>query len=565
MIKNLHKGNKFLQKFVSGIKTASEIVTGSLGPNGNFFGFVENDQAFIVNDGVTIIKNINKIKNLSDVENFAIKFLMDVAKNSNQKVGDGSTTSVLLSANLILQTIQILNEGKISRIELTVALKHFKNDILAHLQQLTKTEITEDDVENIARLSSKDITIGKILREAFKHSGKQGIIEVEECSQTETKIEICEGYKFEGGLISHFFQNNKNKMQCYINKPKFLVIKKSFNTVDEVIPILKLISRLSEKKLVICCEGITGEALTVLIFNKMKNNWNICVVDSKSMRLSKEEIMQDISTITGTNVFDKQFDIDSIDEKQLGIGKNIISDSHSTTIAFDMNDRIRAKSQMFKQQIEHLQSDANKNDSLIEKLKFRSGSISNKMVLIKAGANTESSMKHLKLKIEDSINAVRAGIESGIVLGGGKTLINIYNRIYKKRGETFAKIETELKMFESNIEFQNILINLMENFLVSVTEQLLINSALEKSVIDKTINKLLSNPDEGLGIEAVSLELTNLNKHGIITPTKILKSCIEHAFEITSLVMNLGAAVIPTNINNEKKDEHNDSYQNSLI
>lgn len=509
------------QLLKNGIEKVFEAVKVTLGPNGKCVVLdVQNEPLSVSDDGVTVAKHII-LKD--EVENTGAKFLIEAAFKTNEIAGDGTTTAIILSHALINEGLKQIANGK-SPTSIKENLKKISNMIAENLNKISKPISTFSDILHIATISSNNEKIGKLIADGFKKVGKTGILAVDDIPSDEMKIEITEGSQFPKGYISPYFINNPQRATCELNKPDILVTDLKITTIDEILPLLQKLNQYNRKELLIFADSIEGEALSLLILNKLKNVFNAVAVQAPGYGALRKDLLKDIAIITGATLITKEAGqkLDEVTLDQLGSAKKVIIYKDKTIIIGGKG----SKTEVLKHQedLKKLLS-LTKNQNEAEKLKDRIGNLTGKIGVIRVEAATESELQNKKFKIEDAINATKAAIEEGVVIGGGIALLKALNMIPKE------------KLNEDELTAYKIIEKAIEEPIKIIAE----NSEVNGDIVLKTIKE---SKDENLGFNAEKRTFENLLAAGVIDPLKVVKTAIKNAISITSLFLTTEVAIV---------------------
>ncbi len=512
-------------KMESGATTLAKAVKVTLGPKGRNV-VIEQDfgAPLIVNDGVTIAKSIT----LEDkYENLGASILIEAATKTNDLVGDGTTTAILLTSRIISEGMKRIASGT-NPVILRNGFNHYLPVINQMIDEVSTPVLSNDDLEKIATISSGSSEIGKLISKAYHSVGKDGIITIEESQGLEDYLDVVKGYSFDRGYLSSYMINSENKNEAVLDKPLVLVTDKKIISMQELVPYLEEAMKRS-KPLFIVCDDIEQEVLGALILNKLRGVFNVCVVKAPSFGERKQKQLKDIAIITGSTLVDSSIgmDLTSGDVSILGLADKIVSSKDQTTIVSrqELTDTIKAYNLSLQEELKGLTSQYDK-----EKLQERIAKIASGIAQIKVGAETEVVLKEKKLRIEDALNATKAAMQSGIIEGGGKVLYQIAQALAKINDPKYG-LAKEILQDALEMPFKQI---------------------CENAGVD--YQEILSKIEGPLWYDALGDKIVDMKKAGIIDPASVEKSAIMSAISIAGIFLTTECAII----NNDKKTPVNE-------
>lgn len=516
-----------------GIDKLATAVTMTLGPRGRAVVVEKSYGAPQVTfDGVTVAKEIE----LEDkYENLGAEFLKQAADKTNDNVGDGTTTSVVLAHALIEEGEKTIKEKGFNVIQLAEELKKQSIGIIASLES-QKEEINDvKKIEEVATLSAKDKGIGKLIAEVIETVGRDGVVTIDDSNTIGNSHEIVEGMQFDRGYISQYMITNQERMEASLEEPPILVTDKKISSIQEILPILEKIVATGKKELVIIADDIDGEALATLVVNKIRGIFTVLGVKAPGFGDRKKEMLQDIAIVTGATFISEEVGkkFDSVELSDLGSARRVVTDKDKTTIVDGRGDKkvISDRVTQLKAQVKKTDSDYDK-----EKLNERIGKLSGGVAVIKVGAPTESAQKELKQRVEDAVAATRAAMEEGIVPGGGIALLNAAMKAKSEKGNSaVAEAAHSILMHAAEAPITAIVANSGEN-----PSKILAELKSEKRT-------------EWFGFNAFENAICDLKLSGIIDPLKVTKMAFTNAISVAAVYLTIGAAVteIP-----KKEDSH---------
>ncbi|MBQ8861092.1 MAG: chaperonin GroEL [Ruminococcus sp.] len=521
MAKQIAYGEDARKALQNGIDKLADTVKITLGPKGRN---VVIDKKFgaplITNDGVTIAKEIE----LEDAfENMGAQLVKEVSIKTNDIAGDGTTTATLLAQALIREGMKNVAAGAnpmVLKKGISLAVDEAVKAIVANSQQVKGT----DDIARVATVSSADEYIGNLIAEAMEKVSKDGVITVEESKTAETYSEVVEGMMFDRGYIAPYMVTDTDKMIADIDDALILITDKKISTTQEILPLLEQIVQ-AGRKLVIIAEDVEGEALTTLVLNKLRGTFTCVAVKAPGFGDRRKEMLQDIAILTGGTVITSDLGLELKDAtiEQCGRARQVKISKEDTIIVDGAGDETEIKNRVahIRQQIETTTSDFDR-----EKLQERLAKLAGGVAVIKVGAATEIEMKEKKLRIEDALSATKAAVEEGIVAGGGVALVNATSAVEALlstvTGDVKTGVQIVLKVLEAPIK------------------QIALNAGLEGSVIVENIKRA---DKVGYGFNALTEEYTDMIEAGIVDPTKVTRSALQHAASVASMVLTTESLV----------------------
>lgn len=523
-----------------GIDKLAEAVTMTLGPRGRAVVIEKSYGAPQVTfDGVTVAKEIS----LPDkFENLGAELIKQAADKTNDNVGDGTTTSVVLAHALITEGDKAIQEKGFNVIQLAKALEAFVPQIIEGLE--AQREIINDNkkIGEVATLSAKDKEIGKLIAEVMVKVGKDGVVTIEDSNTISNTYEMVEGMQFDRGYISQYMISNTERMEAILENPYILVTDKKISSIKEILPILEKIMETGKKELVIIADDVEGEALATLVVNKLRGVFNVLAVKAPGFGDRRKEMLEDIAAVTGADFISEDVakKLDSVEMSSLGHASRVIATKDNTTIVGGKGNKenIESRVAQIKAQIKKTESEFD-----ADKLKERLGKLSGGVAVIKVGAPTESAQKELKQRVEDAVAATRAAMEGGIVPGGGMALFNISIQQFKNMPAQIKTVDDAAKV-------------ILKAALESPINAIVANSGEQASRFVEElrrgkINANDINENDWLGFNADTNTLTDLRAAGIIDPLKVAREAIVNAISVASNYLTIGAAI--TDIPEEKK------------
>jgi chaperonin GroEL len=497
-----------------GVDKMADAVKVTLGPKGRYALL---DKKFgaptITNDGVTIARDIE----LEDpYENMGAQLLEEVATKTNDIAGDGTTTSIVLGQAIIAEGLKNVTAGA-SPAGLKRGLDKGVEAIVEEIKRLTKPVETKDDIAHIAAISARDNEIGAVISEVMERVGKDGVVTVEEGQGLKLEVEYVEGMQLDRGYISPYMVTSTEggKLEATLDSPYILVTDKKISAVADILPTLEKTVQ-TGKPLLIMAEDVDGEALATLVVNKLRGTVNVLAVKAPGFGDRRKAMLEDIATLTGARVISEEVGrkLDSVQLEDLGQARRVTANKDSTTIVEGKGseDGIKARISQIKLQIEDTTSDFDR-----EKLQERLAKLSGGVAVLKVGAATEVELKEKKHRIEDALSAARAGVEEGMVAGGGSVLVHAVPAL--------DKVEV--------LGDEAIGVNILRRALEEPLRQIAANAGMEGSVVVEAVRNL----EPGHGYDAQKGEYVDMFAAGIIDPAKVTRSALENASSVAGLLL----------------------------
>ena len=508
-----------------GVDALANAVKVTLGPKGRnviiskLFGIPH-----VTKDGVSVAKEIE----LEDEhENMGAQLVKEVASNTNDLAGDGTTTATVLAQAIVKEGLKNVAAGA-NPLDLKKGIDLAVEKIVENLEkQSKKVNNSSEEIKQVASISANnDNSIGELLAEAFSKVGENGTITVEEAQSTDTYIEVVEGMEFNRGYLSPLFITNGEKMLVEFDNPFILIVDKKISNIQEMLPILEPVAQ-SKRALLVIAEDISDQALGMMKLNKVQGGFNIAAVKAPSFGEDRTNILEDIAALTGATVIseDKGHDVSNIDMTFVGSAKTVVVSKENTVIVngFGKEDQIKERVETIKTQLENADTELSKS-----KLKDRLAKMSGGVAVMYVGATTEVEMREKKDRVVDALHATRAAIEEGIVPGGGVALL---------RNKTLlAKINLKNSDQQTGV-------NIIEKAIEAPLRTIVDNAGGEGSVI---INKILEGEDN-FGYDAKSEEFVNMFDAGIIDPKKVTRIALENAASVAGMILTTECAIIEKN------------------
>ncbi|MDU4601680.1 MAG: chaperonin GroEL, partial [Staphylococcus warneri] len=518
MAKDLKFSEDARQAMLRGVDKLANAVKVTIGPKGrNVVLDKEYTAPLITNDGVTIAKEIE----LEDpYENMGAKLVQEVANKTNEIAGDGTTTATVLAQAMIQEGLKNVTSGA-NPVGLRQGIDKAVQVAVEALHEISQKVENKNEIAQVGAISAADEEIGKYISEAMEKVGNDGVITIEESSGFNTELEVVEGMQFDRGYQSPYMVTDSDKMIAELERPYILVTDKKISSFQDILPLLEQVVQ-SNRPILIVADEVEGDALTNIVLNRMRGTFTAVAVKAPGFGDRRKAMLEDLAILTGSQVITDDLGLELKDASidMLGSANKVEVTKDNTTVVDGDGDEnnIDARVSQIKAQIEETDSDFDR-----EKLQERLAKLAGGVAVIKVGAASETELKERKLRIEDALNSTRAAVEEGIVAGGGTALVNIY----KKVSEIDATGDVETG------------VNIVLKALQAPVRQIAENAGLEGSIIVER----LKNADAGIGFNAATNEWVNMLEEGIVDPTKVTRSALQHAASVAAMFLTTEAVV----------------------
>ena len=514
MAKDIQYGKDARVKMLAGVNKLADAVKVTLGPKGRNVVLEKSyGSPLITNDGVTIAKEIE----LKDkYENMGAKLVYEVANNTNEKAGDGTTTATLLAQAMITNGLKAVDKGS-NPVLMREGMEKAAQAVADELLKNSKKVSTSSDI------SSGSEEIGSIIAEAMEKVGRDGVINVDESKSFETELEVTEGLQYDKGFVSPYMVSDHEKNEVELDNPLIMVTDQKVNTIQDILPVLEEVVK-ANRALLLIADDYDNEVMSTLIINKLRGTFNVVATKSPGFGDNGKNQLADIACMTGAKFYAKDLNMNLADMTMadLGTAKKVVVGKDKTTIIGGHGKKadIEARVEEIKAAIENTTSDYDK-----KKLLERLGKMTNGVALIKVGATTETELKDKKLRIEDALNATKAAVEEGVVCGGGLALLQAYKSV--KDSLKSDVTDTQKGM--------NVVLDALKEPIMQIAENAGYdgNEILEKQLAQKG----------NVGFNAKNGEWVDMFKAGILDPTKVTRSALLNAASISGLFITTEAAV----------------------
>lgn len=527
--KDVKLGGDAREDMLAGINTLANAVKVTLGPKGRN---VVIEKSFgaprTTKDGVTVAKEIT-LKNKR--QNTGAQLIKEVASKANDHAGDGTTTATVLAQSIANEGAKAVSAGR-NPMDLKRGIDLAVAKVVEDLAKRAKNVKGNEEIKQVGTISANgEAEIGELLAEAMDKVGNEGVITVEEAKSLDNELEVVEGMQFDRGYLSPYFITDADKMQAVLENPYILLHDGKLSNLQALVPILESVVQ-SNRPLLIVAEDVEGEALATLVVNKLRGGLKIAAVKAPGFGDRRKAMLEDMAILTGGQVISEDVGIklENVTIDMLGTAKKVTITKDDTTVVDGAGSKkdIEARCKQIRAQVEETSSDYDK-----EKLQERLAKLSGGVAVLRVGGATEVEVKERKDRVDDALHATRAAVEEGIIAGGGTALLYATKAIDALKGDN---------------DDQNVGIEIVRRALQAPIRQIAENAGDEGSVI---VGKLLEQKDPDYGWDAQKGEFTNLVKAGIIDPVKVVRTALQDAASVSSLLITT-EAIITDNPDDEK-------------
>ena len=512
--KDVKFGDTARRGMLTGVNTLADAVKVTLGPKGRN---VVLDKSFgaptVTKDGVSVAKEIE----LSDkFENMGAQMVKEVASQTSDVAGDGTTTATVLAQSILNEGLKSVAAG-MNPMDLKRGIDKAVAAAVKEIEGLAQPCSDSKAIAQVGSVSANsDTQVGEIIAEAMDKVGKEGVITVEEGSGLENELDVVEGMQFDRGYLSPYFVNNQDSMSAELEEPYILLFDKKISNIRDLLPILEAVAK-AGKPLMIIAEDVEGEALATLVVNNMRGIVKVAAAKAPGFGDRRKEMLQDIATLTGGTVISEEvgLSLEGATLEDLGQAKRISLTKENTTVVdgSGQSDDIEARVNQIRTQIEETSSDYDR-----EKLQERVAKLAGGVAVIKVGAATEVEMKEKKARVEDALHSTRAAVEEGIVPGGGVALVRALSAVEGLTGDN---------------EDQNVGINLLRRAMEAPMRQIVANAGDEESVVVDKVKQMSGTE----GYNAATGEYGDMIKFGIPDPAKVTRTALQAAASVAGLMI----------------------------
>ena len=521
MAKKIFYADQARDKVLSGAKQLYDAVKVTFGPKGQNVVIEKSyGNPTITHDGVTVAEAVDLGSSEENLgEQIGAKLIKSAAQKLNKVAGDGTTTVTVLTYNILSEANKLIAAG-VNPMELRKGIEKAGEEIVAKINQAAeKIEGNDKKVAEVATISAGDKEIGELIASVISKIGKDGIVTVEAGQGLEMEQEIVEGFSYDKGYSSPFFVTDLNRQEAIFDKPLILLTDKKISASNEILPVLEKVAQSGHKDLVIIAEEVSGEALSLLVLNKLKGVFNSLVLKAPAFGDRRKEILEDIAVLTGATVIseDKGMKLEDAEISNLGSAKKIIATKDNSTIISGAGDHkaVKARIELIKSQANLATSDYDR-----EQYEKRAAALLGKVAVIKVGGATETEIDEKKYRVDDAVAATKAALDEGIVTGGGVTLVNLANQLTSEDAGT----------------------KIVKNALKAPLLHILENAGLNAQALLAAVEN--AKPGQGIDVMEPEKGLQDLKKAGVIDPARVTREAVQNAISIAATAITMGALIV---------------------
>lgn len=527
MAKKVFYDDDARERVLGGAKALYDAVKVTYGPKGRNVVIAKGyGGPTVTHDGVTVAEGVDLPDNDDETLGYKVgaELIKQAAKNLNKSAGDGTTTVTVLTYNILKEANRLIAAGH-NPMELKKGIEEAGREIVAALDGMTESiEGKRERVAEVATISAGDETIGKLIADVIEKVGKDGVVTVEAGQGLEMESEVVEGFSLDKGWASPFFVTDAGRQEAVYEKPSIVITDKKISTAQELLPLIEKLAQAGKKDIVLVADEVEGEALSILVLNKLKGVLNTVVVKAPSFGDRRKDIMADMAVLVGAQVIseDQGLTFENVGLEVVGTARKVIVGKDDTTIIegagkdADVRDRIM----QITAQAENATSEYDK-----EQYEKRAAALSGKVAVIKVGGATETEIDEKKFRVDDAVAATKAALAEGIVAGGGVTLVNLS-----------AKIKAEGA--DSIVAGRQILKNALRVPFLQITANAGLNSEALLAQVEA------GKPGFGINVMNPEAGLVDVKKAGVIDPTRVTKEAVQNAVSIASTAATMGALVV---------------------
>ena len=519
--KDVRFGTDARQRMLRGVDTLAEAVKVTLGPKGRN---VILDKSYgaprITKDGVTVAR---EIEFYDKFENMGAQMVREVASKTNDIAGDGTTTAIVLAQAIVREGTRAVSAG-MNPMDLKRGVDKAVVALVEELKKRSSKITTQAETAQVGTISANgEVEIGDMIAEAMQKVGNEGVITVEEAKGLVTELDVVEGMKFDRGYMSPYFITNAEKMTIELDQPYILIHERKLSALQAMLPLLEAVAK-SGRPLLVIAEDVEGEALATLVVNKLRGGLKVAAVKAPGFGDRRKAMLDDIAVLTNGQVISEELGtkLESVTLDMLGTAKKVLIDKDTTTIVEGAGKKhdIVARGNQIRVQITETESDYDR-----EKLQERLAKLSGGVAIIRVGGSTEVEVKERKDRVDDGLHATRAAVEEGIVPGGGVAL---------------ARASLILARLKADNDDQRVGIEIVRKAVQMPLRQIAENAGEDGAVVS---GRVLDTNEYNWGFDAQAGEFKDLLKAGIIDPTKVVRSALQHAASVASLMITTEAMV----------------------
>lgn len=514
-------------RILGGAKALYDAVKVTYGPKGRNVVIAKGyGGPTVTHDGVTVAESVDLPEEDDETLGYKVgaELIKQAASNLNKSAGDGTTTVTVLTYQILKEANRLIAAGH-NPMELKKGIEGAGREVVAALDGLSESiEGKNDRVAEVATISAGDTQIGTLIADVMQKVGKDGVITVEAGQSLEMESEVVEGFSLDKGWASPFFVTDTNRQEAVYDKPSIVITDKKVSTAQELLPLIEKMAQSGKKDIVLVADEVDGEALSILVLNKLKGVLNTVVIKAPSFGDRRKEVMADMAVLTGATVIseDQGMTFENVGLEVVGSARKVIAGKDETTVieGAGTEKAIKARIMQIVAQAENATSEYDK-----EQYEKRAAALSGKVAVIKVGGATETEIDEKKFRVDDAVAATKAALAEGIVAGGGVTLVNLAGKI---------KIDGS----DSEAAGRQILVNALKQPFQQITENAGLNSAALLAQVEG------SKAGFGINVMAPEKGLIDVKKAGVIDPARVTKEAVQNAVSIASTAATMGALVV---------------------
>ncbi len=527
MAKKVFYDDDARNRVMGGAKALYDAVKVTYGPKGRNVVIAKGyGGPTVTHDGVTVAESVDLPENDDETLGYKVgaELIKQAASKLNKVAGDGTTTVTVLTYNILKEANRLIAAGHNPQ-ELRKGIEAAGAEVVKQLDGLAESiEGKTDRVAEVATISAGDGEIGKLIANVIEKVGKDGVVTVEASQGLELEAEVVEGFSLDRGFVSQFFVTDTARQEAVYEKPAILITDKKISNVAEFLPILEKLAQAGKKDVVLIADEVEGEALSILVLNKLKGVFNTVAVKAPAFGDRRKEILQDIATLTGATVIseDQGLTFENVELDVLGAARKVIVGKDETTIVEGAGKATAVKSRIAQivAQAENATSEYDK-----EQYEKRAAALSGKVAVIKVGGATETAIDEMKFRVDDAVAATKAALAEGIVAGGGVTLVNLAASVKAEGADSISAGRQILK-------------NALKQPFLQITANAGLNSEALLAQVEA------GKPGFGVNVMSPEKGLVDVKKTGVIDPVKVTKEAVRNAVSIASTAATMGALVV---------------------
>ena len=527
MAKKVFYDDEARTRVLGGAKALYDAVKVTMGPKGRNVVIQKGYGApTITHDGVTVAEGVDLPDDNDEVLGYKVgaELIKQAASKMNKVAGDGTTTVTVLTYNILNEANRLIAAGH-NPMELRKGVEAAAADVLSALEGLSEPVVGKKNrVAEVASISAGDSEIGELIADVIQKVGKDGVVTVEEGQGLKMESEVVEGFTFDRGYVSALMVTDSSRLEAVYERPAVIVTDKKVASVQEFLPILEKLAQAGKKDVVLIADDVEGEALGILVLNKLKGTFNTVAVKAPAFGDRRKEVLQDIAVLTGATVIsdDQGLTFENADLSVLGSARKVIVSKDNTTIieGIGSDKEVKARIAQIHAQAENASSEYDK-----EQFEKRAAALSGKVAVIKVGGATETEIDEKKFRVDDAVAATKAALAEGIVAGGGVTLVNLAAGITADGADSASAGRSILK-----------------SALAQPFRQLMLNAGLNAEALLAQVQA--AKPGQGVNVNSPDKGLVDMKASGVVDPVAVTRQAIQNAVSIAATAMTMGALVV---------------------